>query len=271
MRCALRTTSASRLRGFVTDFSLKKQIVKWAKEKADAVRFAGVDRFAGAPANHHPSLICEKAQTVIVLGRAIPRGAFRSPEYCLYVSQRSYHTQYSRLDELALDLANIIESEGYIAVPVPSYAPVVYCAEEPWGILSLKHAAVLAGMGSLARNQLFYHLQYGSRLRLSAVVTNAKLPEDPILEDKCPETCNACLAACPTGAFDSGSFDKAACLRYTIRHAIYPLALCDEKGRKNIETIFNTAGYNAWIKCYECQKVCPRNDSKTAQDLPIRR
>jgi epoxyqueuosine reductase len=241
------------------DETLKTEIFSWIEGRADALGFAPAERFHEAPAGHHPSLVCKDAATVIVFGRLVPKGVLNSPEYGLYLLHRSYHTLYPYLDELAMELANRVEAQGYLAVQIPSYAPVVYHGEEPWGILSLKHAAVLAGMGAFGRSGLFYHPEYGSLLRLAAVVTNAKIPEGPIIEEPCPPECNACQEACPAGAFQDGLFNKAICMAYTIRHAIYPLALRNERGRKNIETVFNTAGYNAWIKCHECQKACPKN------------
>jgi epoxyqueuosine reductase QueG len=238
---------------------LKMEILEWLKGRADAVGFAPVERFREAPAEHRPSLVCKNAEMVVVFGRLVPRGVMSSPEYSLYLLHRSYHTLYPYLDEVAVELANRIEREGYLAVPIPSYAPVIYHGQEPWGIISLKHAAVLAGLGAFGRNGLFYHRGYGSLLRLGGVVTNVKMPGDPVIEGSCLPECQACQEACPTGVFQNGLFNKAICMAYSIRHAIYPLALKDERGRKNIETIFNTAGYNAWIKCHECQKACPNN------------
>ena len=49
------------------------------------------------------------------------------------------------------------------------------------------------------------------------------------------------------------------CLGYAIKHAIYPLALKDEAGLKNIERVINTAGHDYWIACNECVKKCPTN------------
>jgi epoxyqueuosine reductase len=247
---------------------MKKEILEWLEGHVDAVGFAPVERFEEAPAEHHPSLICKDAATVIVVGRLVPKGVFSAPAYALYLLHRSYHTLYSYLDELTMSLANRIEAKGHLAVQIPSYAPLVYHGKEPWGILSLKHAAVLAGLGAFGRNGLVYHPRYGSLLRLAAVVTNVKIPGDPIIEALCPPGCNACQEACPASAFQNGFFNKAICLAYSIRHAIYPLALQDERGRKNIEIVVNTAGYNAWIKCYECQKACPKNQiENSAQSM----
>lgn len=227
---------------------------------ADAVGFASVDRFSEAPEAHHPSSICRDARTVIVIGKTIPLGVLYSPEYSLYFLQRSYHSVYDYLNEFGLMLSNRIEKEGYLAVPIPSFAPLLYEGMEPWGILSLKHAAVCAGLGSFGRSQQVYNSAYGSMLRFGAVVTSAAVEPDAMVEkDPCPPKCRACMEACPAGAFESGSFEKMHCLAYTIRHGIYPLALSDENGLKNIELIVNTAGYNYWIKCNECLRVCPNN------------
>jgi len=242
------------------DEVLKSEVSGWLKGRADVLGFAPVERFHEAPAGHHPSAICKDAATVIVFGRRVPKGVLNSPEYGLYLLHRSYHTLYPYLDELAMDLANRLEDNGFLAVQVPSYAPVVYHGQEPWGILSLKHAAVLSGLGAFGLNGLFFHPKYGSLLRLAAVITNAKMPGDPVIaETGCPSECRVCHEACPAGAFEDGIFNKNICMAHSIRHAIYPLALKDERGRRNIETIFNTAGYNAWMKCHECQKACPNN------------
>ncbi|OGP55855.1 MAG: hypothetical protein A2V67_12385 [Deltaproteobacteria bacterium RBG_13_61_14] len=240
------------------DHALQRRLQDWLRDRVDAVGFAPVDRWSAAPERHHPSAICRDAATVIVFGRAMPRGVLASPEYNLYLLHRSYHSIYPALDDIALRLSNRLEAEGFFAVPIPSYAPLVFHGAEPWGILSLKHAAVSAGLAALGRSGLAYHPRFGALLRLAAVVTNAQLSGDPVLEaEPCPPKCQACHQACPAGAFAEGGFQKMKCLAHTIRHGIYPLALKGEEGLKNLEMIINTAGYNYWLKCDECLKVCP--------------
>jgi epoxyqueuosine reductase len=244
---------------------LKNAILDWADGKVDAIGFAPVDRFADAPEGHHPSRICKDARTVIVFGNAVPRGMLHSPDYSLYMLHRTYHSVYERLNELGLMLSNWIEAQGdCLAVPIPSFAPLVYQGLEPWGVLSLKHAAVKAGLGAFGRNGLMHNPRYGTLLRPGAVVTSAALPGDPIIDqDPCPEKCDACFKACPSGALDkSGPFKKMDCLAYLVKHAIYPLALKTEAGLRNIERVVNTAGYNYWLTCNECLRVCPSNHLK---------
>jgi epoxyqueuosine reductase len=247
--------------------ALKKSIVEHLGTRVPAVGFAPVDRFVDAPEKHHPAAICKNAQTVIVLGIPVSQGMLRSPAYNLYLLHRSYHTVYKQLDELSLELCNFIEAQGdCLAVPIPSYAPMVFHGMEPWGLLSLKHAATCAGLGAFGRSGQVYHPRYGSLLRLGAVVTSAELPGDPLMDETpCPRECNACSQVCPSKAFgDGGKFHKMVCLQYSIKHAIYPLALKDEQGLKRIERVINTAGHNYWLACDECLKACPLNRSKKA-------
>ncbi len=241
---------------------LKKAIKNHLKDRAAAVGFAPVERFKDAPEKHHPSIICKNAKTVIVFGIPIPRGIVESPDYNLYGIHRSYHTVYRHLDAISLGLCNFIESLGkYQAFMIPTYAPMTFQNFEPWGLLSLKHAAVLAGLGAFGRSGQVYHPVHGARLRLSAVVTSAEMEGDPIIDsDPCPEKCRACRKSCPAGAFSAdGVFQKMTCLSHSIKHAIYPLALKDAEGLKHIERVINTAGHDYWLDCDECVKACPNN------------
>jgi epoxyqueuosine reductase len=239
---------------------LRRELIEWLGERVDEVGFAPVERFDAAPAQHQPSRLCKDAQTVIVLAKAIPMAVLTSPGYQLYLLQRSYHTVYTSLDGLALELSTWLEKQGQPAVPVPSYAPLSFHDGTFWGLLSLKHAAVAAGLGSLGRNELVYHPEYGSMLRFGAVVTAAGLEGDPVREaDPCPPHCHACRERCPVQAWGDDDFQRRACTSHAITHTIYRLALRDEEGLRDIETVINTAGYNYWIKCAECQASCPLN------------
>jgi epoxyqueuosine reductase QueG len=241
--------------------ALKDAIQARFGSRVTAMGFASADRFAQAPQGHHPTNLCKDAQTVIVLGIVVPRGMLRSPDYPLHAMHRAYHTVYKHLDELSLELSNFIESQGdFLAVAVPSYAPMVFHTFEPWGLLSLKHAAVAAGLGAFGRSGQMYHPKYGSLLRLAAVVTDAALPPDPVNDTlPCPPRCNACQQSCPPQAFKEGQFQKMACLQHTIKHAIYPLALKDPAGLKHIERVINTAGHDYWLECNACMRACPLN------------
>lgn len=241
---------------------LKEAVKAYLIDKVDAFGFAPVNRFEGAPAGHHPACLVKEAKTVVVFGITTPRAVLDSPDYGLYGLHRSYHTIYRRLDEIAVFLSNYLESiSSYRALPVPGFAPLVYRGSEPWGLISLKHAAVNAGLGRMGKSGQVYHPRFGALLRLGAIVTDAPMGGDEMLSgDPCPAHCRACFKSCPTHAFDEkGDFNKIACLTHTIKHAIYPLALRDESSLRHLERITNTAGYDYWLACCECLRVCPLN------------
>lgn len=238
----------------------RRKIELWLAERVEAFGFAPAECFCDAPSGHHPEDLCRGAAAVVVYGTPVPAAALDSPHYGLHALQRSYHTAYSYLDQVGLGLSNLLEEEGFPSLVVPSYAPLVFHGVEPWGILSLKHAAVQAGLGALGRNGLVFHPRYGSLLRLGAVVTAAPLPGDaPLEDDPCPPHCDACRLHCPSGAISQSGFQKMVCLGHSVKHGIYRHVLGDDYGRDNLEMVINTTGYNYWIDCAECLKVCPLN------------
>jgi epoxyqueuosine reductase len=236
-----------------------RSIEEWLGDRVDAVGVAPVERFAGAPDERRPDRLLEGAKSVVVLARALPRGSFHSPEG-FYFTHGVYHTNFRELDLIGLDLARRLESAGHLAVVVPAYAPVMVREGRVWGLLSLKHAAVLAGLGSFSRSGLVCNETFGTLLRFSAVITTAPLEGSPLIEyNPCPPGCDGCREACPGGALDGDAFDRAACSSESIAHAIFRLALAQDRSPENLELVLNTAGYNYWLKCVECQRLCPLN------------
>jgi epoxyqueuosine reductase QueG len=142
---------------------------------------------------------------------------------------------------------------------------MVFHGMEPWGVLSLKHAAEKAGLGAFGRSGQLYHPRHGALLRLGAVITTVAIEGDTLIDDMpCPEDCTACIKACPVNAIKNKreKFEKMTCLAHTIKHAIYPLALKSEVGRKRIERVINTAGYDYWLECFSCVQACPLNEAQ---------
>jgi epoxyqueuosine reductase QueG len=122
---------------------------------ADLVGVASVDRFKDAPAGFHPKDIYAKTESVIVF-------AIRVPGEALFAESPIPYTYFNNLsiqkaDLLTFDIARALEREGIFTVPVPSDEPLEYWDSEQQraqGILSMRHAGVLAGLGKLGRNSL---------------------------------------------------------------------------------------------------------------------
>lgn len=121
-----------------------------------------------------------------------------------------YRTANMFLDQLAFSVANWIEDNGFLAIPIPASQITDWQSQKAH--LSHRKIAVLAGVGWTGRNNLLVSKKFGSQLRLATVLTNMPLKADKPLKVGCG-TCFACVAACPAGAIkdDQKDFEYLAC------------------------------------------------------------
>lgn len=204
---------------------IQEKSTRWG---ADLVGFANVERFVRYPQVNRPP---EGTKTVIVLAIWM-----EDPILDLWLHLPSWKDQGKPprafedeiLRGVSLRLSLLLEREGYWAQPAP-YEPGLY----------LKEAGVLAGLGMIGKNNLLITGEYGPRIRLRAVNTNAPLKPDPIIEniDYCSE-CNLCVDACPSNAFDGGKYDREICLSYC-------------------QTNLREVSQHSVLWCMECSNVCP--------------
>lgn len=205
---------------------------------ADLCGIAPVSRFSEAPAGFHPRDIFAGCESVIVVGARFPRSTLEAGSQAPYTLVRN--VMVGKLDAIAFDLADRLEQEGVVAVPVPSADPYDHWDAERRhgrGILSLKHAAVLAGLGVMGRNTLLLNDRFGNMLWLGAVLVSAGLPGDPPAAYRgCPQGCTLCLDACPQQALDGRSIDQKRCRE---------------------RSISVTEGGGWMLSCNTCRKACP--------------
>jgi ferredoxin len=122
------------------------------------------------------------------------------------------------LEEIELKLVYFLEDAGFPSITVPPvhFDPRHYDPKgNTRGPLSLAHAAVEAGLGTLGLNLMLLTPEYGPRVMLGAVLTSAELePDRPLGEALCQgEACGRCLLACPADAIGQWTLDKDAALR----------------------------------------------------------
>lgn len=179
----------------------------------------------------------------IVLGLAYPREVVNqltdgpTHTYLYY-----YNVLNRKLDEMALLMADWLQDQGYQAFPIPASQRVG--EERLSGIFSHRLAANLAGLGWIGKNSSFVHPDYGPRLRLVTILTDAPLVTGQPMENGCGD-CQACVAACPAGAITGKEFSTEDVLEERfIGH------LCDE----HLSRIRSSFGKRV---CGKCVAACP--------------
>lgn len=113
-------------------------------------------------------------------------------------------------------------------------------------MFSHKRAATLSGLGWIGKNSLFVSPQFGPRLLLGTVLTDAEFKTGkPVSESKCGD-CSFCVSACPYGAI-KGTNWKAG----TEREKLADVYLCNTK---RLEFIPKLGRKHA---CGLCIQSCP--------------
>lgn len=196
----------------------------------------------------------------------------------------------SELEMTALELVYWLEDQGYPALIVPP------THVDPWRykgdpkahqttLLSLPHAAVEAGLGTLGLNLQLLTPQYGPRVLLIAVLASIDVAPDKRMESplcKGPE-CGRCLSVCPADAVELYDRDWDSCDRFRSPHGFASLIefvdammvegdAAKQKAMLRSETSFNLwqsilRGAGVITGCRRCADVCPvGEDYKRLED-----
>ncbi|MGM9568379.1 MAG: epoxyqueuosine reductase [Clostridia bacterium] len=210
---------------------------------ADVCGIGAVSRFENAPAGFSPGDLDKNCKSVIVLGKSLPKGLLSDESKLIY--GHFNEMLCGEADKIAMDAAVQMEKKFHCrAMPVPSDGPYDYWESETMtgkGVLSLKHAAVLCGLGFLGRNTMLIHPEYGNLLTLGAVLSDLELASDPLRREECPESCGKCQKSCPVQAIGNGVVDQKKC-----RMNAYG------KTSRGFDRVF----------CNQCRVVCPMRFGK---------
>lgn len=131
------------------------------------------------------------------------------------------------------------------------------------GGVFLKDAAVLAGLGSIGKNNMLITPSYGPRVRLRAMFLDAEIDATgPIDFDPCADCKVYCRRVCTENAMNEKStiFESIdVSVNLPARDGNYNRDLCNERMEKDIlEASKNNPGEQSLIKyCRKCEFVCP--------------
>ncbi len=184
----------------------------------DLVGVANVERFREAPEGRRPRDILPTARSVLVGVVHILDSVCDDLPETRYEYTNQFYVLNGTLGAASTKVGRLLEDQGYRAIPVPAAYPRIN--KELMGIFSHRHAAVLAGLGEFGLSNLLITPQYGPRVRIVSIITEAVFdPDPPYGKSLCREAqkkCGkACVAACPVEAISpDGKVNKDLCLRY---------------------------------------------------------
>lgn len=143
------------------------------------------------------------------------------------------------MDMIALDFCIEMEKYGVICVPIPTNDSEWDIKTNRWrSIVSQKHAAQAAGLGTIGRHSLLITPEFGSMVWLGTVLCSEELEADELKESIC-NNCNLCVEACPVNALENPIMNQQTCWDY---------AFGDDVEKKS------------WrIACHKCRDICPYN------------
>jgi len=139
------------------------------------------------------------------------------------------------------------------------------------GDLSMRHAAVAAGLGVFGRNNLVIHPRFGTRVIFTAILTGLPLNSDPPVQEELCTQCGLCVEACPGQALDEeGKTEMLKCLKasqpYGFGGAIRYLRQfigASPEAQKALPKdpvllqIYQAQFIGFHYTCFKCMAVCP--------------
>jgi epoxyqueuosine reductase len=172
---------------------VRRQVVAWG---GNLVGFAEVEPLRGLPTI--PGDLLDPFTRAVSLAVRVPAAVFETVrEWPTPLYAAAYQTANRLLDEIAFRAAGLLQDQGFRALPVP--ASQVLDRVNWQAAISHKAVARMAGLGWQGKNLLLVTQQYGARVRLATVLTDAPLAVDGPVRNRCG-SCTACRDACPSGA-----------------------------------------------------------------------
>jgi epoxyqueuosine reductase len=173
---------------------------------AAKVGIASTEALAGPP-TADASRIVPGARSVVSFLVVEPEGAVL--KYLAKEDPLEYRNHFyeniQTLGRVGLAVADALRHEGFRAEalsPNAVYEPGSNVVKGLIPPFSHRYAAVAAGLGAIGWSGNVMTPEYGARVYLSSVITDAELEPDRPLEENPCDHCNICLKACP-GVFMS--------------------------------------------------------------------
>ncbi len=167
----------------------------------------------------------------------------------IYTYKALWTSVNSRLDHIALLLAKRIQEEGYRAYLIPASQTIN--SNKHIGAISHKFVSNLAGLGWIGKSCLLITPNYGPRVRLATILTNAPLKTGSPIDEKCND-CRKCVEICPVKAFTGVTFNPSE-----PRETRFNANLCSNYRKERDKKLGAI-----YMSCGLCVYICPYGQSK---------
>jgi epoxyqueuosine reductase QueG len=238
---------------------------------ADVVGFAAVEDYKSKRAPDLKTLF-PGIRSMVVVGFREINGSLASD-----TGRISMHSRIGMMDltrKCTYHMAKALEDKYRVkAAPImPSYplnmaAPYMGLVAD----VSLRHAAVAAGLGTFGRHNLVISPRFGTRIIFTAVLTDMEFKSDPPVTDALCDDCNLCVESCPARALDlPGRTEDLKCLRNSQPFGIGSaigfirkfMASTPEQQKAMIMdpqflSLYQASFIGFQYECFKCMAVCP--------------
>ncbi|MHA2035677.1 MAG: hypothetical protein ACW98X_04545 [Promethearchaeota archaeon] len=194
----------------------------------DVVGFVDTKLFERYPEENRPQAYIKDSKTVIVIGFylydiVLDAWSHKEGEH---IWKR--HFADALVEQFCNRIRRFLLKKGYNSRVIP-YSPGLY----------LKEVAALAGIGPIGKNNLLITDEFGSQVRLRAIVSDAPLAcGEPITKSEYCKECTICIDSCPSKALSNGKYIVQKCREYMINN------------RKKLSD-------HVFIDCNICIECCP--------------
>lgn len=195
-----------------------------------------------------PALVVDGARSVICLAVGYASDDTRAGDAFVarYARGRDYHKVLKKRCRRLMDQIRGI---------APEFAGRAFVDSGP---VAERALAAAAGLGWIGRNGCLVAPGLGSYVLLCEIVCNLALTPDGPIASQCTD-CNACVAACPTGAIvEEGLVDCRRCISYLTIENRGEIAA-------DLRPLMGTRVFG----CDTCQEVCPHNRDLPAGDAEL--
>lgn len=238
---------------------------------ADVVGFAAVEDYQSKRAPD-PRTLFPGLRSMVVMGFRELDGGLASD-----IGRIGMHSRLGQMDltkSCTFRMAKTIEDRFKVrAAPIMASYPLNMAAPYMGLVadISLRHAAIAAGLGNFGRHNLVISPRFGTRIIFTAILTDMELASDPPVTEALCNECGLCIESCPARALDDeGKTEDIKCLRssqpFGIGGAIgfirkFTAAPPDQQKAMVMDPLFLSLYQASFIgfqyECFRCMAVCP--------------